>query len=224
MADHLIEPPCPTFRWSANSRVIHSAWGARRARSARSARGRGRRRRPRRRLGLPLLRRRLRPAGLRQGRAGHPDRGRPRQPDLPRAPVPEGLGHEAARHEPRPADEGPVPRARTPPSGRSSRSTQAMDMIADRVIARARGGLAGRDDAGRATSSAARSASRTSAAPRSTTRRTTSSRSCSPRSAPSRSRTRPAYDTRSTVPGLGTSFGRGGATTSSRTCRTPTAS
>src|SRR6185503_7336756 len=58
----------------------------------------------------------------------------------------------------------------------------------------------------------ARWRSPTSAAPRSTTRRTTCSRSCTPRSGSCRSRTRRGYDT-STVPGLGISFGRGGATT-----------
>ena len=86
-----------------------------------------------------------------------------------------------------------------------------MDMIAERVIAARERGWQDTDERGLARRPHAR-ASPTSAARRSTTRRTTSSRSSSPRWARSRSRTRPAYDTRSTVPGLGTSFGRGGAT------------
>ena len=44
-----------------------------------------RHRRPGREDGLPLLRGRLRAERLRQGRAGHPDRGRPGLADLPRA-------------------------------------------------------------------------------------------------------------------------------------------
>jgi hypothetical protein len=43
-------------------------------------------------IGLPVLRGRVRPAGVCQGRADHPDQGRSGQPDLAGAAVPEGLG------------------------------------------------------------------------------------------------------------------------------------
>ena len=57
---------------------------------------------------LPVLRRRLRAEGLRQGRAGRPDRGRPGQPDLARPALPEGLGQQPARHRPGPRHDGPA--------------------------------------------------------------------------------------------------------------------
>ncbi len=59
--------------------------------------------------------------------------GDPDSPDHPRAAVPEGLGDAAARHRRRARVPGPVPARRTGPSGSTSTSTRAMDMIADRV-------------------------------------------------------------------------------------------
>ena len=81
---------------------------------------------------------------------GRPDRGRPGQPGLARPAVPQGLGEQEPGHQP-PARR---PRSRTAgptaPSGRSSTSTTAMDMIADRVL-EARGATRGRtlDEQGR---------------------------------------------------------------------------
>ena len=162
------------------------------------------------RVGLPLLRRRLRPGRLHARRRARRHRGQPALADQPGHAVPEGLGLAPARPAARPPDQGPLPRARRDRvGGARARDGDGHDRRArDR---RARGRLAGRRRA-TAGASTARSASPTSAARRSTTRRTTSSRRPSPRWARCRSRTRPAYDTRSTVPGLGTSFGRGGAT------------
>ena len=129
---------------------------------------------------LPVLRGRLRAEGLRRGRRGHADRGRPRLPDLARAAVPQGRGVQAARHEPARA------------SGRSSTGRpygteweelaleRAMDMIADRRDRNARA-APGKATTATPAPATARSASPASAARRSTTRRTTSSRSCSPR-------------------------------------------
>ena len=85
---------------------------------------------------------------------------------------------------------------------------EAMEMVADRVLdARERGWQEHDPNGARLRRTWAWPAW---AARRLTTRRTTSSRSCSPRWAPSRSRTRPVT-TPPPVPGLGTSFGRGGA-------------
>jgi len=72
---------------------------------------------------LPVLRRGLRPARLRQGREGHPDRGRPRLADLARAAVPQALGLQAAPRAPRARVRGQVPPPARP-SGRSSTSTR----------------------------------------------------------------------------------------------------
>ena len=66
-------------------------------------------RRPCRQVGLPLLRGRLRTAGVRQGRHGRADRGRPRLARQPGAAVPQGLGHAPAHHGPCPPSRGPPP-------------------------------------------------------------------------------------------------------------------
>src|SRR4051812_46205042 len=65
----------PAATGSARSRLGRSIA---RARGPAAEDGAGR---PRGAIRLPLLRRRLRPARLREGRGGVPDRGRPRQPD-----------------------------------------------------------------------------------------------------------------------------------------------
>ena len=169
-------------------------------------------RRPRRAVGLPVLRGRLRPEGLRQGREGRPDRGRPRLADLARAAVPEGRGVARATSTARRA------RRRSSTAGRTGREWEeldletAMDMIADRVVATRE--ETWEDDRRRGPAAQPHARHRV---PR---RRDARHRGELPaqevlhrRWARCRSRTRPAYDTRSTVPGLGTSFGRGGATT-----------
>src|SRR5262249_37551188 len=51
-------------------------------------------------LHLPLLRRGLRPAGVRPGRRSHSDRRRPGQPDLPRPALPQGSGDARPDSEP----------------------------------------------------------------------------------------------------------------------------
>src|SRR5204863_4773502 len=68
-------------------------------------------RRARRPVDLPLLRGRLRPARLRQGRGRLAHRGRPGEPDLPRTPLPEGPGVEVVRPEPAARVQGQVPAA-----------------------------------------------------------------------------------------------------------------
>ena len=180
--------------------------------------------RPGRPVGLPLLRGRLRPAGLRQGRAGHPDRGRSRQPDLARPAVPEGLGHQAAASTARCARPGQVPAPGRHASGRSSTldDGDGHDRRPGHRDPRPRLGGHRRRTASAAAPHAR--ASPASAARRSTTRRTTSSRSCSRRSARSRSRTRPAYDTPPPSPVWGPRSGAAAPPPSSRTSRTPTAS
>ena len=94
-----------------------------------------RRRRPRRQVDLPVLRRRLRPERLRQGRAGHPDRGRPGLADLARPAVPEGLGL-ASSSCTQPARARPKVKYRRPYAHEWEELDleTAMDMIADRVI------------------------------------------------------------------------------------------
>ena len=90
--------------------------------------------RPRGQVGLPVLRGRLRPERLRQGRAGHPDRGRPRLPGQPRA----GCAPRARRA----CSSPPARAARYQVLYRRPHGTDwetldldtAMDMIADRVI------------------------------------------------------------------------------------------
>ena len=150
--------------------------------------------------------------------------GDPDSPDLPRPAVPEGLGEQAAGH--RPAAARPTVLYRAPvraPSGRSSTSTRAMDMVADRVLD-ARGTRLAGHRRRRQPACAARWASRASAGRRWTTRRTTSSRSCSPRWAPSRSRTRPVFDTPPPSPVWGPPSVAAAPRTTSRTSPTPTAS
>src|SRR6266545_1369214 len=68
-----------------------------------------RRSRPRRPLHLSVLRRRLRPARLRQGRRGDADRRRPREPGLTRPAVPEGCRLPKLRPEPVTRIQGQVP-------------------------------------------------------------------------------------------------------------------
>src|SRR5690348_8457523 len=104
------------------ARVVAGAPAAPRGRSARARQGgavaalegtraahrRGGARRP---LHLPLLRRGLRAARLRQRGGRHPYRGRPRQPDLTRPAVPQGTGLEELRPEPAARVQGQVPAA-----------------------------------------------------------------------------------------------------------------
>src|SRR5947199_51622 len=65
----------------------------------------------RRLLDLPVLRGRLRPVDLRQGRRGHPHRGRSGKPGFTRAPLPEGPGLEELRAQPAARVQGQVPPA-----------------------------------------------------------------------------------------------------------------
>ena len=76
--------------------------------------------RPGGQVGLPLLRGRLRPERLRQGRQGHPDRGRSRLARLPRPPLPEGRRHPPAGDRLARASTRCSTAARTAPSGRTS--------------------------------------------------------------------------------------------------------
>jgi formate dehydrogenase major subunit len=80
--------------------------------------------------------------------SGRPDRGRPGLADQPRPAVPEGLGEQAAGHQP-----GRLTKVRyRRPYGTEWEDLDldtAMDMIADRVIAAREDGLAGRDDDGK---------------------------------------------------------------------------
>ena len=92
-----------------------------RLRAPRAAHAHGR---PGGEVDLPVLRGGLRPARLRQGREGHPDRGRSGLADLARAPVPQGLGLAPAARAPGARVQGQVPPRRTAPSGRSSTSTR----------------------------------------------------------------------------------------------------
>ena len=179
--------------------------------------------RPRRALGLPVLRRRLRAEGVRQGREGRPDRGQPRLADLARPAVPEGQREQAARHGPAAASRRCSTARPTRRNGPSSTSRRAMDMVTAAVPGGPAQGLAGRRPAGQLRS-AARSASPASAARRSTTKRTTSSRSSSRRRARSRSRTRPVFDTPPPSPVWGPASGAAAPPTPSRTSPTPTAS
>ena len=73
---------------------------------------------------LPVLRRRLRAARLREGRRGDPGRGRPREPDLARPPLPEGRRDEEHAQRPAARVQGQVPPAVRHASGRSCRSTR----------------------------------------------------------------------------------------------------
>ena len=92
-------------------------------------------RRPRRPVDLPLLRRRLRAAGVRQGRAGHPDRGRSR--------LARSRAGACARRARRRCSSSRSPSREYQVKYRRPHGTeweelsldQAMDMIADRVIA-----------------------------------------------------------------------------------------
>ena len=171
---------------------------------------------------LPLLRRRLRAARVRQGRAGSPrSRAIPTRPISRGRLCPKGAASKQLVTGPHRVRQV-LYRRPTPPSGRTSSSRRAMDMIADRVLDDPRRHLAGRRRTGKRC--AAPSASPASAARRSTTRRTTSSRSCSPRWARSRSRTRRAYDTAPPSPVWGPRSVAAAPPPSSRTCRTPTAS
>ena len=72
---------------------------------------------------LPVLRRRLRAAGLREERQADPYRGRSAQPGQPGNAVPEGRRH--ARHAAVGAagEPGALPRAARGPTGRQGRST-----------------------------------------------------------------------------------------------------
>ena len=91
-------------------------------------------RRQGRAVDLPVLRRRLRPEGLRQGREGDPDRGRSRLADLPRAPVPEGLG---VREAGQLADARDTRSSTARPGATDWEELsleQATDMIAERII------------------------------------------------------------------------------------------
>ena len=149
--------------------------------------------------------------------------GDPDSPDLARPAVPQGLGQRAAGQQPAARRRTVPTAARTAPSGRTSTSTTAMDMIADRVVEAARATLAGRRRAGPAAAPHHGHRQR-SAGRRSTTRRTTSSRSCSPRWARSRSRTRRAFDTPPRSPVWGPRSGAAAPPASSRTWPTRTAS
>src|SRR5437588_6162539 len=62
-------------------------------------------------VGLPVLRGRLRPERVREGRAGRPDRGRPGLADLPRAPLSEGSSLRGARQLAAQGDARQVPAA-----------------------------------------------------------------------------------------------------------------
>ena len=87
------------------------------ARSERSERLQARdgHRRPHGPVSLPLLRRRVRAARLREGRRGGADRGRPRLADLAWAAVPARILLEEPRDQPHPAHEDSLP---APPSAR----------------------------------------------------------------------------------------------------------
>ena len=167
-------------------------------------------RRPGGQVHLPVLRGRLRTAGLRQGRAGRADRGRPRLARQPRAAVPQGLRHAPAHHRRRPPPPGPLP---PPPRHRLG---AARPGHGHGHGGRARDPAPGaRPGSGRTTGCAwhAPWASPAWAAPRSTTRRTTSSRSCFTGLGVVQVENQARVCHSSTVAGLGTSFGRGGATT-----------
>ena len=101
-------------------------------------------RRPRRAVRLPLLRRRLRAEGLRQGREGRPDRGRPGLPDLPRPAVPQGLGQQAAGHQPAARRRRSATAAPYGTEWEDLDLDTAMEMIADRVLDARAQELAGR--------------------------------------------------------------------------------
>ena len=180
-------------------------------------------RRPRRAVDLPVLRSRLRPEGLRQGRAGRADRGRPRLADLPRAAVPEGRGVGEPRQQPAARDQGQVPAParhrvggprprdgdghdRRPRDRRPARETwEDVNDDGEPLQPHARAGVPRRRDAGHRGELPA-------------------SRSASPRRARCRSRTRPAYDTPPRSPVWGPRSGAAAPPRSSRTCRTRTAS
>ena len=172
-------------------------------------------------VGVSVLRRGLRAAGLRPGRTGHPGRGRPRLPRLAWTAVPEGLGHPPAGHLAAPADEGPLPAPtrhrvggpRPRHGDGDDRRPGARDAAAHLAGHRRGNGRCG-----------APWASPAWAGRRWTTRRTTSSRSSSPRSARSRSRTRPVFDTPPPSPVWGPASAAAAPPRSSRICRTPTAS
>ena len=162
---------------------------------------------------LPVLRRGLRPARLRQGREGHPDRGRSRLADLARAAVPQGLG--VARS--CPPSTGARVRGQVPPPARH-RVGGARPRHGDGHDRRPPDRRA-RRTAGRTSTSTAIAVRRTLgfAHPR---RRDARQRGELPdqevllrRWARCRSRTRPAYDTPAPSPVWGPRFGRGGATT-----------
>ncbi len=174
------------------------------------------------RVDLPLLRGRLRPGRLHAGRRADRHRGQPALADQPGHALPEGLGLAPARPAARSPDEGQVPAPRRDRvGGARPRDGDGHDRRARRSPP-AR--TAGRTPTTRAAASTARWASPTSAARRSTTRRTTSSRRPSRPWARSRSRTRPAYDTPPRSPVWGPRSGAAAPPTSSRTCRTRTAS
>ena len=101
-------------------------------------------RRPGRPSGLPLLRGRLRPAGLRPGRAGHPDRGRPRLPDQPWPAVPEGSAPRKQLVTGPQREQKVLYRAPYATDWTELELDTAMDMVADRVLEARHEGLAGR--------------------------------------------------------------------------------
>ena len=162
---------------------------------------------------LPLLRGRLRAERLRAGtRRSSRSRATPTRRSAGAGCAPRVGVTLQLTTGPAPAAPGAVPAARTRTDWEELDLDTAMDMVADRVIVRTRRRRPGSGST-TASASAARSASPASAAPRWTTRRTTSSRSCSPRSGCVQIENQARICHSSTVAGLGTSFGRGGATT-----------
>ena len=75
-------------------------------------------------VGLPVLRGRLRPEGVRQGREGHPDRGRSRLADLPRAGCARRARPPRSSSTRRCARPRSSTAARAAPSGRTSASSR----------------------------------------------------------------------------------------------------
>ena len=175
-------------------------------------------------LGLPVLRGRLRAAGLRQGRPGHPDRGRPGQPDLPGPALPEGLGQQEPGHQRRRGSS----KVLLPPAVRRRDWEEldldtAMDMIADRVLAARDADLGGRRRRGPAAQPHAGHLQprRRDAGQR---RELPDQEAVHRDGRASRSRTRPVFDTPPPSPVWGPASVVAGPPDSSRIWPTPTAS
>ena len=120
---------------------------------------------------VPVLRRRLRAAGVRQGRAGRADRGRPRFADLARPAVPEGRGERATGQLARPTDRGALPGAAR--HRLAAPRPRHRHRHGRRAVRRSPGATPGRTSTTRAASCVAPWASPRSAARPWTTKRTT---------------------------------------------------